>query len=198
MSNDLPHGERFAPLSLDTLTPEQKVIADRILSGARGRISGPWNGLLRSPRIAEPVERLGEYVRFHSCIPYRLYEFTVLLVARHLTAQYPWSVHYPLALKAGIAPQVVEQIAAGVRPSSGMQEDEAVIYDFCTELLRRHDISEVAYKAMTARFGEQGIIDLIGIIGYYNLIGLVMIADRFPPQAGAPVLAPLPMAGSAP
>jgi 4-carboxymuconolactone decarboxylase len=190
MSNDLPHGKRFAPLSLDRLSPEQKRITDRMLSGARKRIAGPWNGLLRSPRVADPVEQLGEYVRFHSSIPYRLYEFTVLVVARHLTAQYPWSVHYAPAIKAGIDPRVVEQIAAGKRPSSGMQEDETVVYDFCTELLERHDVSDDTYNAMTARFGEQGVIDLIGIIGYYNLISLVMIADRFPPQAGAPVLSP--------
>ena len=195
MSNELPHGERFAPLSLDHLSPEQKQITDRILSGARKRIAGPWNALLRSPKLAEHVERLGEYARFHSSIPHRLYELTVLVVARHLGAQYPWSVHHTLAIKAGIDPQVVAQIGAGKRPSAGLQADEAVIYDFCTELLGRKDVSDATYQAMTARYGEPGVIDLIGIIGYYNLISLAMLADRFPPQAGSPTLPPLQASG---
>lgn len=189
MSKELQHGERFAPLSLDNLTPDQKRITDRILSGSRGRIAGPWNALLRSPRLAEPVEQLGDYVRFKSVIPHRLYELTVLLIARHLSARYPWSVHHDWAIKAGIDPHVVECIGQARRPAKGLEPDDLVIYDFVTELLDGKDVSDRAYAAMTARFGEQGVIDLIGILGYYTLIGLVMRADRFPPQQeGAPIL----------
>jgi len=100
-----PAAERFAPLDPDRMTPEQKKVADDIVSGPRKSLSGPFNAWLRSPQLADRLQRVGEYLRFHSSVPARLNEFAILITARQWTAQYEWYAHYPLAIKAGLDPE---------------------------------------------------------------------------------------------
>ena len=115
-----------------------------------------------------------------------------MITARHWTAQHEWSAHYPLALKAGLDPKVAAEIAAGKRPDN-MKDDEAALYDLATALYRDRKVSDVVYKAALEKFGERGIMDIIGIIGYYDLVSMTLITmqagppnDRVPPL---PVLA---------
>jgi 4-carboxymuconolactone decarboxylase len=133
---------------------------------------------------------LGEQIRFRSSLPARLNEFAILVTARHWTAQYEWYAHHRLALKAGLNPAVAEDLAQGRRPE-GMQEDEAVIYDFSHELHNQHAVSDATFKAAVDKFGEQGVVDLIAVNGYYVLVSMILNVDRAPiPGGGKP---PLPL-----
>src|SRR5436853_4394388 len=139
--------QRFKPLTPETMTPEQKEIADKIMAGPRKGMRGPFNALLRSPELADYAQKLGEYIRFKSSIPPKLNELAILLTARRWTAQYEWYAHNQLAAKAGLDPQISAAIAEGRRPGS-MQPDETIVYDYCKEILDTGEASDASFKAV--------------------------------------------------
>ena len=165
-----------------------KVYRD-LASGPRGGVRGPFNALLRSPELADRVQKLGEHVRFNSSLPARLNEFAVLITASHWNSQYEWHAHYPHAIKGGLNPEVAADIAQGRRPAN-MQDDEAILYEFCKELHEKKFVGDTTYGAAVDQFGERGVIDLIGVAGYYTLVSMVLNVDRHPLPAGTS--APLP------
>jgi 4-carboxymuconolactone decarboxylase len=183
---------RFKELTSETMTPEQKKAADAIQAGPRGAgLRGPFNALLRSPDLCDLVQRVGAYVRYSSCIPPRLNEMAIIMAGRKWTAQYEFYAHRRLAIEAGLKTAICDAIAAGTRPQD-MQDDEAEVYDFCTELLTSGHVSDANYGRVKNRFGERGVIDLIGAVGYYSLVSMVLNVDRVPLPAGVePPLKPL-------
>ena len=183
---------RFKELTPQTMTPEQKKVADAIQSGPRGAgLRGPFNALLRSPEICDLVQRVGAYVRYSSAIPPRLNEMAIIMAGRKWTAQYEFYAHRRLAIEAGLKTEICDAIAAGTRPV-GMQDDEGAVYDFCTELLGTGQVSDDNFKRIADRFGERGVVDLIGAVGYYSLVSMVLNVDRVPLPAGEkPLLKPL-------
>ena len=177
-------GDRFRPLTWDEMTPGQRAMIEHLLAGERGTTSGPFNVLLRSPELGDIAQQLGARIRFHSSLPRRLNEMAILIVAREWTAQYEWYAHKRLALEAGLKPDIVDAIAAGRRPA-GMQPDEQALHTFETELLERHEVSDATFKAASDAFGERGIVDLIGLMGYYHIVSMVLNVDRYPLPDGA-------------
>ena len=135
-------------------------------------------------------QKVGEYLRYQSSLPLRLNEFAILITARQWDAQIEWFVHHPLALKAGLAPAVAADLAQGKRPA-GMQDDEAIVYQFCKELHETKRVSDPTFKAMLDKFGERGVIDLIGLTGYYTMLAMVLNVAQQPLPGGAPP--PLPL-----
>src|SRR6185503_16558885 len=129
-------GDRFKPLTSERLTPEQKTMVDDLLTGMRTSLDGPFNVLLRSPEMGNLSQKLGEYLRFRSSVPKRLNEMAILMTAKWWSSQYEWYLHKTLALNAGLNAAVIDAVQAGDRPAH-MEPDEAVIYDFCTELRDR-------------------------------------------------------------
>ena len=185
-------GGRFAPLTYDQLTPEQKAMADNLLSGERKGLPGPFNALLRSPELGDAAQKLGAQVRFHSSLPRRLNEFAILITARFWSAQYEWFAHRRLALAAGLAPALIDSLAAGRKPAP-MQPDEEIVYNFADQLLKTHQVSDAAYQAMADKFGERGAVDLTGVMGYYCLVSMLLNVDQYPlPNGEKPQLKPLP------
>ena len=183
--------QRFKELTIETMTPDQKRVAEGIVSGPRKGMRGPFNALLRSPELAERAQMLGEYVRFKSSIPPRLNELAILLTARRWTAQYEWYAHHQLAMKAGLDPQIAAAIAEGRRPAA-MPADDTIVYDYCKEILDTGEASDASFKAVVDKFGERGAIDLIGAMGYYSLVSMVLNVDRVPiPDGGKLPLGPL-------
>jgi len=180
---------RFKVLGESDMNGAQRKVYKEIASGPRGGVRGPFNALLRSPELADRAQKFGEYVRFESSLPERLKEFAILITARHWTAQYEWHSHHAHALKAGLAPQLAADLARGKRPA-GMKGDEAAVYDFCSELQEKKSVSDSAFKAAVDQFGERGVVDLIGVTGYYTMVSMVLNVDRHPIPGGAP--APLP------
>jgi 4-carboxymuconolactone decarboxylase len=181
---------RFEELTPATMTPEQRRVAEAIQSGPRGAgLRGPFNALLRSPELCDLVQRVGAYVRFASAIPAPLNELAICIVARKWTAQYEFYAHRRLALEAGVAPSVLDAIAAERRPD-GLSADQATIYDFTMALLEAGEVSDAMFEAARTRFGERGVIDLIGAVGYYTLVAMVLNVERVPLPEGATPLAP--------
>jgi 4-carboxymuconolactone decarboxylase len=174
---------RFAPLKADELSPAQKAWADMIAPSPRNAKFGspPYRAYIRNPELAPRLSALSDYLRWNTTLPPRLSEFAILLTARQWTAQYEWFAHYPLALKAGLDPKILGNVAAGLRPEN-MREDEAALYDLVTALYRDKKVGDPVYKAAVDRFGERGVMDIIGIIGYYDLVSMTLITM----QAGAP------------
>jgi 4-carboxymuconolactone decarboxylase len=186
--------ERMPPLDPSAMSQEQSKAAAALAAGPRGGVRGPFIALLRSPELMDRLQKVGEYLRYNSALEARLSEFVMLVVARHWTQQFEWCVHYPLALKAGVAQASVDGLAQGRRPP-GMAEDEALAYDLCDELLRTHGLSDATYGGAVARFGERGVVDLLGLIGYFSSVSMVLNAAHTPPPRDAAVrpLQPLPM-----
>lgn len=177
-------GDRFKPLTYAQLTAAQKTMADHLLGGERRGMGGPFNVLLRSPEMGDLAQQLGAQVRFHSSLSRKLNEFAIIMTARYWTAQYEWYAHKRLALEAGLSPAIVDAVAAGKRPAS-MQADEEAIYTFSDEILKTKQVSDATFQAAVKAFGERGVVDLIGVIGYYQLVSMVLNVDRYPLPDGA-------------
>jgi 4-carboxymuconolactone decarboxylase len=185
-------GDRFKPLTYEQLTPPQKGVADLILSGKiEGGTAGPYNVMLRSPELAESLLRYGAYVRFHSPLPVKLSELSVLLVTRYWTSQFPWTAHHRAAAQAGLSEAIITAIAEGRRPAS-MQPDEQVVYDFAAELLKTTQMSDATFIAAKEKLGERGVVDLMGVMGYFQIVSMMLNIDRYPlPDGAQPELKPL-------
>jgi len=171
--------ERFSELRLDHLTPEQQKMATVLTTPPRNSAlnSGPFNAYARSPGLGLLLLQVSDYVRFNSSLPPRLSEFAIMIAARHWSQPYEWRAHYPLAIKGGLERQILVDLGAGARPQ-GMKEDETALYDFCTEIYRDKNVNDATFKEALAKFGERGIMDLIGIIGYYDIASMALIVQK--------------------
>jgi 4-carboxymuconolactone decarboxylase len=173
---------------MDAMNEVQRRAAEELIAGPRRGVKGPFIPLLRSPELMARLQKVGEYLRFQSALSARINEFVTLIVAREWTQEFEWFVHLPLAQKAGVAPETLAALADGRRPAT-MAADEATAYDFTVELLQRHGVSDATYAATLAAFGEQGVIDLTALIGYFAAISMVLNVAHTPPEAttGAPL-----------
>jgi len=178
---------RFPELSRQQMTETQQRVHGAIAAGPRGAVRGPFAALLHSPELADRVQKVGEHLRFASSLPARLRELAILINARFWESQYEWHAHKPLALKGGLAESIADALARNTRPGD-MKPDEEVVYDFCTTLHRRHFVDDGLFERAVKTFGEQGVIDLIGISGYYTLVSMVLnVAEiPLPPDEKAP------------
>jgi len=184
--------DRMPPIAADKLTPAQKAAIEEFEAARSAEVSGPFVPLLRSPEVMSRARAMGDYLRFRSSLPPRSSEFVILLTARQWTQNYEWSVHAPLALKAGVRPDIVAAVAEGRRPA-GMSGEEEALYALCDELHRNRSVSDPTYARATEMFGEAGVIDAIGIVGYYTMLSMVMNTARTPlPDGVKPALAPFP------
>ncbi len=180
---------RFRKLTEAEMDEAQLKVYRELASGPRGGVRGPFNALFRSPVLADRAQKLGEYVRYDSSLGARLNEFAILITARHWNAKYEWHAHYSHAMKGGLDPAVAADLAQGRRPA-GMRDDEAIVYDFCKELHETKAVSDATYQATLDKFGERGVIDLIGVSGYYTLVSMILNVDRQPVPEDTPL--PLP------
>ena len=183
---------RLKPLPESEMSEAQLKAARELASGPRGRINpnGPNFALLRSPDLMSRTQKVGEYLRFASSIPPRLNEFAILITARQWNAQIEWNAHHELAIKAGLSPAVAADLLQGKRPA-GMKDDEAIVYDFCKEIHDNKAVSDATYNAVVQKFGERGVMDLIGVTGYYTMLAMVLNVTRIALPEGTPP--PLPM-----
>jgi len=182
--------ERLSELRLDQLTPEQQQMAVHLKTPPRNSAlnGGPFNAYARSAGLGVLLLNVSDYVRFNSSLPPRLSEFAIMIGARHWSVPYEWRAHYPLAVKGGLDRQILVDLGAGRRPQN-MKDDETALYDFVTEMYRDHDVSDATFKAAVDKFGERGVMDLIGIIGYYDIASMALIAQR----AKAPAVEEAPL-----
>jgi len=179
-----PGGERL-PLPADAeMTPAQREAAQALIDGPRKGVYGPFLPLLRSPVLLDRVARTGEYLRFDSVLDARVRELVTCAVARHVSNQFEWTMHAPLAVKAGVAAEAIEALRVGARPRQ-LRSDEEAALDFTRELLQTHGTSDPTYAAALQVFGEQGVVELATLIGYFAMVSWVMNVARTPAQASA-------------
>jgi 4-carboxymuconolactone decarboxylase len=183
--------DRMPPIPVEKQTAEQRKAAEAFRANRKQDVFGPFVPLLRSPEVMLRAMALGDHLRYRTVFPTKLNEFIILITARHFTQQYEWYVHHPIALKEGVHREIVDAIADGRRPT-GMSADEELIYDFCTELLRNHSVSDATYSRSFARFGEKGTIEMVGVVAYYTFQSMVLNTARTPAPPGAPALTPFP------
>lgn len=176
-------GDRFKPLTWDTMSPPQKTMTMNLLTGPRQGMGGPFNVLLRSPEMGDLAQKLGEYARFRPDVPAKLRELAIIVTARHWTAHYEWYAHRRAAAQAGLKEEIIKAIADRKRPT-GMQPDEEAVYNFANELLETRNVSDATFKAVVDKFGEKGVVDIIGVMGYYQMVSMLLNVDRYPLPAG--------------
>lgn len=177
---------RISPIDRDRLSPEQQDIYDRIASGPRGQVRGPYHAYLLHAGVCEGVERMGHYLRFAAKLPGNIRELAILTVGRHWRAEFEWFAHAPIALREGVSEDVVEAIAAGTPPPF-TDPDEAAVHAFVRSLLETGRVSDETYEDMRTRLGEDGIVELMGIVGHYT--GVAMTLNTFeivPPEGERP------------
>jgi len=172
--------DRMPEIPADKMTPEQKKAADDFLAERKVPIFGPFVPLFRSPEVMQRARAMGDYLRYKSVLPATLNEFAILITARHWSQNYEWAVHQPIAVKAGLKPEITQALAEGRRPQ-GMSADEEMIYEFCTDRYQKQSVSDATYARVQAKFGERGIIDLIGVNGYDTFLAMVLKGTRRPP-----------------
>jgi len=174
---------RFSDLRREQMSEAQKRVHDSLAGGPRGGVRGPFGPLMQSPELAERVRELSDYLRFNTSLPARLNELAILITARFWRAEYEWYAHKPLALKAGLEESIPEDMARNRRPGN-MKPDEELVYDFCTTLHRQHFVDDSLFKRAVAMLGEQGVVDLIGVSGYYTLVSMVLNVAEIPLPPG--------------
>jgi 4-carboxymuconolactone decarboxylase len=175
------------------LTPEQKRVYDAAtgLPNREGSLPPPYQFALHCPELTDKWQQLGELLRYRTSLPRRLSELAILITARHWTCQYEWYAHEPCARAGGVADSVIEAIRTGVRPAFA-QPDEQALYEFVTELYRRRSVSESAHKRLLDALGVKGIVELLALLGHYNMIAMTLNANEYGlPPGVAPPLAPL-------
>ena len=173
---------------MDQLTDAQRQAAQEIINGPRKALYGPFIPLLRSPELMDRSSKMGEYLRYKSAIGNQLSELVILIVARHWTQQVEWYLHEPIALKVCIKPEIIAAIAERRTPE-GLSEDQKIVYDFSMEINNNKSVSDTTYARAQKRFGDTGVIDMLGINGYYNFLAIIMNGTRTanPDQAVEPL-----------
>ena len=183
--------ERMPPIAPENYNDLQKKVAAE-LSSSRGSVRGPFGAMLRSPELADCMQKVGQYVRFKCGLDKRLNRLAGMLATRHWCNQYEWNGHVPYALKAGMAQTVIDAIGEGRRPAE-LRDDEAAVYDFVTELYANKGVSDTTYARALQQFGEAGIVDILGVVGYYATNAMIMNVARTAVPGGNPLpLIPLP------
>lgn len=177
---------RMPPIPADKMTEAQKQVAQEFakVRGTTGRgVFGPYSAILRSPEVLLPTVQLGSYLQFKSRLPEKLKQFIMIITARQWTQQYMWNVHCQRTVREGLSPDVAQALLNGQRPT-GMREDEALVYDFCDELHRNKSVSDATYARALTKFGEEGVIDMIGLSAYYSFLAMVANVARLPVGSG--------------
>ena len=177
--------ERFEQIRYEDLAPEVQPLADDILKISSAALGGPYNALLRSPEMARRCFDHLDYLRFKTSVSKRLNEFAILIQARIANAQYEWWAHAPIAQRAGLSIEVIEQLRHCNKPQ-GMQADEALVYDYCVQLTLNHRVSDALWKRAIAEMGEQAVVDLTVVSGTYVMVSMLLNATQVEiPNGGA-------------
>jgi 4-carboxymuconolactone decarboxylase len=178
---------RFPQLTMEQLDEKQKPLGEQIMKVSSVGIGGPYNLLLRSPVLGQRLFDLFYYLRWQTSVPTRLNEFAILVIARQWRSQVEWFAHAPIAAKAGLSPAIIAELKLGKRPS-GMAEDEAVTYDFITELTTTKQVSDAMFARARKVFNDQQIVDLTAVAGNYVMVAmtLAMAEQTVPPDKEEP------------
>jgi 4-carboxymuconolactone decarboxylase len=184
--------DRMPPIPVEKMTAAQRAAVAEFKAARSADVSGPFIPLLRSPEVMNRARAMGDYLRYKSALPPRLSEFIILLTARRWTQQYEWNAHQALAIQGGLRADIVAAVAESRRPER-LADDEEAVYALWDELQRNQSVSDTTYARAVAKLGEQGVVDALGITGYYTMLAMVLNTARTPlPPGVAPPLAAFP------
>lgn len=169
--------DRFPPLTPEQMTEAQRLAAQEVIDGPRKALVSPFVPMIRSPELMTHAQRMGEYLRYRSALGLGISEWVILIVAQHWGQPVEWAIHYPIAVKEGVTGAAIEALAVGRYPDE-MNKTEKVAYHFTSELLKERCVSDDTWAQAMECFGEQGVMDLIGINGYYSMLAMTMNACR--------------------
>jgi 4-carboxymuconolactone decarboxylase len=164
---------RLPPFESATANDEQKAVLDEILSGPRGNLNGPFLGWIHSPELAQHAQRLGAFCRYKTGLPLRLSELAILVTAARWQSQAEWFIHYPIALEAGLPASIADAIRENQQPIFN-DPDDALIYDFATQLYETKRVADATFDQAVTRFGHVTVINIVGLLGYYALVAMTL------------------------
>lgn len=175
---------RIKPISPDEMTPAQKEVYDANVASKRGRMPAPVHAWIRSPEFAKRMEPLGEFLRYDSTLGARLSEIAILVCARHWTAHFEWYAHKKLGLEAGVTPEIISAIAVRKAPDFTGDDKGRIVHDVSKALMENHRVPQPLYDAAVGLLGENGVVELIGLLGYYCLVSMTLNTFEFDLPAG--------------
>ncbi len=182
---------RMPQLKLEDTSGEQKALAEQMIKQTRSGLTGPFNPMLRSPEMSKPLMDLYLYFRYKTPIPRSLVELAILVTGREWNAGFEWFMHYPIAKTEGLSDEFLAQLRDGKRPAA-LKADEAIVYDFTTELLRTHGVTDATYQKAVTQFGEKNVVDLTSLIATYSTYAALINVNKLPLPAGEPAMRYLP------
>src|SRR3979490_1029548 len=174
---------RFPQLTMEQLNEAQKPLGEQIMKVSSVGLGGPYNPMIRSPVLGQRLFDLFYYLRWQTSVPTKLNEFAILIIGRQWRSQVEWYAHAPLAAKAGLSPEIIAEMKTSKRPS-GMAEDEAVVYDFVTELTSTQKVSDETYARAKKVFNDQQTVDLTGVSGNYVMVAMILAMSEETVPAG--------------
>ena len=183
--------QRLPTIPPDRYTADQKKAAEEFLAARKVPVFGPFEPMMHSPEVMNLARSMGDYLRYHSSVGNTLSELIILITAREWSQDYEWYVHYPIALKAGISESIADAIADGRRPT-GMSADEEIVYDLTAEILKNKRISDATFQRAERRFGKKGVVDMVGIAGYYTFLAMQLNMARYQFSGEGARLSPFP------
>lgn len=175
----------------DTLTPEQRAVHDRVVSGPRGQLRGPLRAALYNPELADRWQALGELLRYRTSLPPRLSELAILVTAQACQSPFEWYAHRLEGEKAGLEAPLLDALQQGAEPP-GLAGDDALVWRFAHELNRLRSVSDATYAATLARFGARTVVELTALVGYYTMVAMTLNAHEIPLPEGVEPAFPLP------
>jgi 4-carboxymuconolactone decarboxylase len=158
---------------MEQLDAKQKPLGEQIVKVSSVGLGGPYNPLLRSPVLGQRMFDLLYYLRWDTSVPLRLNEFAILIIGRQWRSQVEWFAHAPIAIRAGLSPDIIAQLKRNERPA-GMKPDEEIVYDFVTELTKTHQVSDATFARARSILGEQQVVDLTAVAGTYITVAMVL------------------------
>jgi 4-carboxymuconolactone decarboxylase len=183
--------QRLPTIAPEQYTAEQKKAAEDFLAARKVPVFGPFEPMMHSPEVMSIARATGDYLRYHSAIGNTLSELVILVTAREWSQDFEWYVHQPIALKAGISKDIADAIADGRRPVA-MSADEEIVYDFTVELQKNKRVSDATFSRAEQRFGKKGVVDMVGIIGYYTSLAMQLNTARYQFSGEGPRLSRFP------
>ena len=178
------------------MSDEQREVHDEVVRGPRGAMIGPLRAAIHNPELARRWSALGEMLRFGTTLPKRVTELAIIVTGRRWTSQVEWWVHATAAAEAGVPTDAIEAIRVGAVPVLGAEELE--VYAFARELQVLGQASLPAYRAIEARWGVRGVVELTAVIGYYTMVSMTLNAHEVPlPEGVVPGLEAAPGGGLA-
>jgi 4-carboxymuconolactone decarboxylase len=164
---------RLPDLTPEQMTPDQRRVAEKAVAGKRGRLPAPLRAWLHSPEFGDRAQSLGEFLRYDTTLGPALTELAILVTARFWTSQYEWYAHKKLALQAGVSPALCDAIARRERPSFPDAKAE-LVYDYAMAMHTDRTVTQAMHDRAVAALGEAGVVELVGLLGYYTLVSMTL------------------------